>query len=115
MAPLIRERERRAIVSDHQAACKDWGQGGLPCQKVVCPCRVGFSSHPLLSHHFRLSPAQHDGGEVLTGGMEVCPQTAQIGLIGCFLTGFTLDMVWFIRSWTFQELFRVESDPERLL
>jgi len=30
-------RERQTVHRlGHQAACKVWSQGGLPCQKVVC-------------------------------------------------------------------------------
>jgi hypothetical protein len=45
------------------------------------------------------------GGELLTGGMEVCPQTAQIGLLGIFLAGFVLEyrMIYDVRHSKFFE------------
>ena len=49
-------QERQAVYRlYHQAARKGWGQGRLPCQKVVCPCCVGFPIMPVLRHSILLS------------------------------------------------------------
>jgi len=60
-----------------------------------------FSSRPLLSHHFRLSPALPGGAgsELLTAWIGVCPQTTQIGLIGIFLAVFDFGISY--NLWTF--------------
>jgi len=68
---------------------------------MLCSCRVGFSSRPLLSHHFRLSHALPAGAEseLLTAGIEVCLQTTQIGLIGILLAVFDFGITY--NLWTF--------------
>ncbi len=48
---------------NHQAARQGWGQGGLSCQEAVRPCCVGFSTSPVLYHHFRLNPLTLTGGK----------------------------------------------------
>ena len=97
---------------------KAGGQGGPPWQKVVCACRIGFSTDPSLSHHFRLSAIQHAGaGEryhQLRGWWCVLrlqkPVRLRHGLR--FSLGY-----WMIR-WAFrvfQEFFRVKSGCKMLL
>ena len=66
---------------DHQAACKGRGQRGLPylAERGVLPCRVGFSSRPLLSHPVRLSPPP-SGKRVHQPREEVCHKIAKTSL-----------------------------------
>jgi hypothetical protein len=45
-------------------------------------------------------------------GMAAYPQTAQIGRIGIFPADFDLEYSIIYDNWAFQELFRMEFDPE---
>ncbi len=53
---------------DYKAACKDWGQGSLPCQEMVRPCCAGFFPCSLLSHPIRLRPAGRRETQLSTAG-----------------------------------------------
>ena len=57
---------------------------------------------------------KHDEGrsELLTAGTVLCHQVALIGLIGIFYCGFSLEYRIIHGHCAFQELFRMESDPE---